>query len=135
MWVATLCACYWSSVAKLLAARLVVAAAYPVAKRAVGVVVKPVAVVSALKSVAHTELSSVTWAGTFKSASVIPTASSVHAPTVTSTIDIVESGSAKVEVVAVWVAGIDAKVPIASAPPYRTIEIGGIDKCPVLPVE
>ena len=68
-------------------------------------------------------------------ASMIPTASAVHSPTMTTTIDIPEVRTSEVEVVAVGIAGIDAEVPVAAVPVARAIEIRGCQVGVVLPVE
>ena len=60
---------------------------------------------------------------------------SVHAPAVSATVLNVEARAAKVEVVAVWVAGVDAEVPVASRPVYRAVEVSGVAEGAVLPVE
>jgi hypothetical protein len=56
-------------------------------------------------------------------------------PCVSTTIGKVECGTSEVEVVAVRIAGIDAKVPIACAPIQWTIEVAGCDICLPLCIE
>jgi hypothetical protein len=53
----------------------------------------------------------------------------------TATIDVPEVGAAKVEVVAMGIAGIDAEVPVTSLPVQGAIEIGGCQVGLILPVE
>ena len=43
--------------------------------------------------------------------------------------------TAKVEVVAVWIAGVDCEVPASCIPVERTIEVRGCAESSVLPVE
>ena len=67
--------------------------------------------------------------------SMVPTATTIHPPTVASTIDCPEYGVTEVEVVTVGVAGIDAEVPVAGFPVEGAIEVGGCYIGVVLPVE
>ena len=60
---------------------------------------------------------------------IVVTMCTVQMPGVCPTIGSVESGTSEVEVVAVWIAGIDAEVPIAVAPEQRTVEVTGCDVC------
>ena len=53
----------------------------------------------------------------------------------TSTVRNVEVRATEVEVVAARIAGVDAEVPVTCVPVERTVEVGGIDICSVLPVE
>ena len=95
-----------------------------------------VSVVTAVESVAHATVSTTISVSTScKVTSVIPAASAVVSPTVTSTIDGPEVGASEVEVVAVWVAGIDAEMPVSSVPIERAIEIGGSQIGFILPLE
>lgn len=50
-------------------------------------------------------------------------------------IDCHERRPAEEEVVAVWIAGIDAEMPIATVPIERAVEVAGGTVGPVLPVE
>ena len=54
-------------------------------------------------------------------------------PAVTATILYVNGGTAKEEIVAIRVAGINAEMPIACVPVERTIEIGGVTESTILP--
>ena len=93
-------------------------------------------VVTAVEPVAHASVSSrTTMSASREVTSVIPAASAVAPPTVTSTIDCPEMGASEVEIVAVWIAGIDAEVPVSSVPIERAIEIGGCQIGFVLPLE
>ena len=53
----------------------------------------------------------------------------------TSTVRNVEVRATEVEVVAAGIAGVDAEVPVTCVPVERTVEVGGIDICSILPVE
>ena len=66
---------------------------------------------------------------------MIPATTTVHSPAVSSTIDVVEVRTAKVEIVTARITGIDAKVPIAGVPVKRTIEVGSFQIHTILPVE
>lgn len=57
--------------------------------------------------------------------SVVVAMATNNMPCMTTTIACVECWTPKVEVVALRIAGVDAKVPIAVAPVQRTIKIGG----------
>ena len=98
--------------------------------------VETIAVVAALKTVAHA-LMMVSAAIVARSevASVIPAASAVVMPAVSAVIDVVEMRASEVEVVAVGVSGVDAEVPVAGVPVEGAVEIGGGTEGPVLPVE
>ena len=67
--------------------------------------------------------------------SVIPTSSAVHAPTVSSTINVPEVRASEIEVVTIGVAGVDAEVPVTGFPVEGAIEVGGCNIHVVLPVE
>jgi len=54
---------------------------------------------------------------------------------VAAAIDSIEAGHSEVVVVAVGIAGIDTEVPETIAPVKGTIEVGGVEESPVLPVE
>lgn len=66
---------------------------------------------------------------------MIPAASAIVPPAVPATINRVEARIAEVEVVAVRIAGINGKAPVASIPVERTIEVGCIEIQPILPVK
>ena len=89
-------------------------------------------VVTTCESVAH---ASACMASVSEVTSMIPAASAIHPPAMTSAIDSPEMGMAKVEVVTVRVAGIDAEVPVAGFPVEGTIEVGSCHEGVVLPVE
>ena len=89
-------------------------------------------VVTACEAVAHSPTLTTAWA---EVATVIPAATAVHTPAVATTIDIPEMRPAKVEVVAIGVACIDAEVPVTSIPVERAVEIGGRHEGVVLPIK
>ena len=68
-------------------------------------------------------------------AAMIPTPATIHPPTVTAAIDIPEVWTAEVEVVTMWIAGVDAEMPVASLPVQWAIEISGCQVGLILPVE
>lgn len=68
-------------------------------------------------------------------ASVIPRATSVTVPRVTSTIGYVERGTSEVQEGTMRIARIDAEVPVACIEIYRTIEVMGCQICLVLPLK
>ena len=53
----------------------------------------------------------------------------------TSTVRYVEVRATEVEIVAARIAGVDTEVPVACIPVERTVEVGGIEICSILPVE
>ena len=75
------------------------------------------------------------WVRAAETSSVIPASVSVYSPAMTSTVRYVEVRATEVEIVAARIAGVDAEVPVARMPVERTVEIGGIEICSVLPVE
>ena len=93
--------------------------------------------VTTIKAVSHTKSTMVagnTMVAT-EGASVIPSTSSYTMPCMTATIGVPEVGTTEVEVGAMRIAGIDAKVPVASVPVKRTIEIACCTEGAILPVE
>ena len=94
-------------------------------------------IVAALESVTHAESASVvsTTVSHTPVASVIPAASAVAVPCVTSAIGQVEVRASEVEECAVRIAGIDAKVPESCVPVERAIEVSGSAIGAILPVE
>ena len=93
--------------------------------------------VSAVESIAHTKASQVVGVAvnSTESASVIPTMTAVHSPTVASTIGYIEVRTSEIEITAVRIAGVDSEVPETSIPVEGTIEVGSIHKSTILPVE
>jgi hypothetical protein len=66
---------------------------------------------------------------------IVVTVCAMQVPSVSTTIGKVECRTSEVEVVAVWIAGIDAEVPVACAPIQRAIEVAGSDICLPLCIE
>ena len=97
-------------------------------------VVRAVTVVAAVVAVSHTSVAAVSASAVSPVASVIPAVSAVVVPAVSAAVGHVEVGASEVEEVAVGIAGIDAEVPVASAPVERTVEIGGGQVGLILPV-
>ena len=93
------------------------------------------AVITTVESVSHTYSRMSSWVRAAKSFSVIPASVSVNSPAMTSTVRYVEVRATEVEIVAARIAGVDAEVPVARIPVERTVEIGGIEICSILPVE
>ena len=56
-------------------------------------------------------------------------------PGVAAAVNGIEAGHSEVEIVTIGIAGIDAEVPETVAPVEGAIEVGGVQECPVLPVE
>ena len=93
------------------------------------------AVITTVESVSHTYSRMSSWVRAAETSSVIPASVSVYSPAMTSTVRYVEVRATEVEIVAARIAGVDAEVPVARMPVERTVEIGGIEICSVLPVE
>ena len=93
------------------------------------------AVIAAVESVSHTYSRISSRARAAEASSVIPASVSVYSPAMTSTVRYVEVRATEVEIVAARIAGVDAEVPVACIPVERTVEIGGIEICSILPVE
>lgn len=68
-------------------------------------------------------------------AASIPASSIIVPPTVTTAINGVEMRSTVEEIAAVRISCIDAEVPITTIPIEWTIEICGVDKSAILPIE
>jgi hypothetical protein len=68
-------------------------------------------------------------------ATIVVASSAYHMPSMSTTIAGIEHGTSEVEVVTVWIAGIDAKMPEPVTPIEWTIEIGGCTEGTPLPVE
>ena len=66
---------------------------------------------------------------------MIPRATAVHVPCVATAINAIEARHSEIEVVAVRIAGVDAKVPVACAPVEGAIEVRGIQIQTILPIE
>lgn len=98
--------------------------------RATGLVAEALTttIVSTVETVTHTHSWLTAWSRTAEVASVVPTSATIHSPTMTTTVRGVEVRTTEEEVVAVWVASVDAEVPVSCVPVERTIEIGGIQK-------
>lgn len=98
-------------------------------------IVATFSIVSTMESVSHADSWITIGMSTTESASVIPASSSIDTPAMSTTINRIEMWTSKVEISAVRVAGIDSEVPVAGIPVERTIEVSGIDECPILPVK
>jgi hypothetical protein len=70
-----------------------------------------VAVVSTVPTVTHSKMMGVVMVDVVVTTTVIPTMSSYTVPGMTSTIAGVEYGATVVEIVTMWITGIDAEVP------------------------
>ena len=92
-----------------------------------------VAEVAAIPTVVHADVP-VSGSTEVVSVSVVVATVAMDMPGMTSTIGGIEGWTPEEEVVAVWIAGIDAEVPVACFPVERTIEIGGCDVSLPLPV-
>ena len=94
-----------------------------------------VTIVSPMPSVAHADVASVVVMDVVVATSVIPSVTSNAVPGMSSTISSVEYGTSVVEIVTMWIAGIDAEMPESVCPIERAIEIGGCTECAQLPVK
>lgn len=84
--------------------------------------------VPTIETITHTHSRLTTRARTSEVASVVPTSATIHSPTMTTTIRGVEVRATEEIVVAVWVASVDAEVPVSSVPIERAVEICGIQE-------
>jgi hypothetical protein len=66
---------------------------------------------------------------------VIPRTTTIVVPSMSTSIGYIEMRTTEVEVVTMWIASIDAEVPISSLPPQWAIEIACCTKCLILPIE
>ena len=94
-----------------------------------------VAIVTAMPSVTHADVLCVMVMDVAIAMAVIPSMTAYTMPGVCSTIGSIEYGTPVVEIVAVWIAGIDAKVPESVSPVQWTIEIGGGTESTQLPIQ
>jgi len=90
-------------------------------------------IVALLEAIAHSEV--VARSLMSEVATAIPRPVSIVVPAVSAAIDVHESRSAKVKVVAVRIASVYSEVPIARIPVQRTIEIVSCAVGTVLPIE
>ena len=90
--------------------------------------------VSAVPTVVHADVLSV-WGTEVLAMAVIVAVSAYSVPGVGTMIRVVEMRTSEIEVVTVWVTGIDAEVPITGVPVQRTIEIRSCDEGIPLPVK
>jgi len=90
--------------------------------------------VSAVPTVVHADVLSV-WGTEVLAMAVIVAVSAYSVPGVGTMIRVVEMRTSEIEVVTVWVTGIDAEVPITGVPVQRTIEIRSCEEGIPLPVK
>lgn len=83
-------------------------------------------IVATIESVPHAHSRLAARTRTAKVTSMIPTSSAIHSPTMSTSVRYIELWTTEEEIVTMWVASVDAKVPVTSVPVERTIEIGGI---------
>ena len=102
---------------------------------AVGVAPVTIAEVAAAEAVAHAVVAIVVTHGGTVVTAAIPRAAAVHVPGVSATIFYIKRRSSEEEVIAVRIACVDAKVPVACVPVERTKEVGCITERAILPRE
>ena len=90
--------------------------------------------VTTVPTIVHTDMLSVR-AMEVVTMAVIVAVSAYSVPGVCTMIGVIEVRTSEVEVVTVWVTGIDAEMPVAGVPVQRTIEIGSCDEGIPLPVK
>ena len=105
-----------------------------VASSDAGGAVTVAAEITTVPTVVHTDMLSVRGVEVL-TMTVIVAVSANSVPSVGTMIGVIEVRTSEVEVVTVWVAGIDAEVPVAGIPVQRTIEIGRCDEGIPLPVK
>ena len=91
--------------------------------------------VATLPAVVHAEVSASCRGVEVVAPSVVVAASAYHMPGMSATIAGIEHRASEVEVVAVWIAGVDTEVPVAVAPVEWAVEIAGGDERVPLPVQ
>ena len=91
-------------------------------------------VVTTVPAVVHAKVLSVRGVEVFTVA-VIIAMSAYSVPGVVATISVIEMRTSEVEVVTVWVTGVNAEVPVAGVPVQWTIEIGCCEEGIPLPVK
>jgi hypothetical protein len=87
-----------------------------------------VTVVAAIPAVQHAEVCT-SGRTEVVTVAIIVTVGTVQMPGMSTAIGCIEYGASKEEVVTVWIAGIDAEVPVACAPIQWTVEVAGSDIC------
>jgi len=68
-------------------------------------------------------------------ATIVVASSAYHMPSMSTTIAGIEHGTSEVEVVTVWIAGVDAKMPETVTPVEWAIEVAGSTECAPLPIQ
>ena len=94
-----------------------------------------VAEVTAIPTVQHTEVGASCYRAEVFATSVVISAAANNVPRMTSAIAGIEDRTSEVEVVAVWIAGIDAEVPVATIPVEWAVEVAGGTECLPLPFQ
>ena len=83
------------------------------------------AIVSAVPSVTHTEMTGGVMVDIVVTAAMIPSSSSYDMPCMSTTVGGIEYRATIVEVVTMWITCIDGEVPETVTPVEWTIEVGG----------
>ena len=93
-------------------------------------------IISAIPTVTHTrEATAMCYTMSMREISMIPRTTTIVMPAMTSSVCNIEMWTTEIEVVTMWIASVDAKVPIATLPPQWAIEIACCTESLILPVE
>ena len=93
-------------------------------------------IISTIPTVTHTrEATTMCYTMSMGEICMIPRTTTIVMPAMTASVCNIEMWTTEIEIVTMWIASIDAEMPIASLPPQWTIEIACCTECLILPIE
>ena len=114
---------------------IIAVAMKPVAIISVAFMTVTISVVTSVKSVSHAGRFMTYSRSVTKIPAAVPRAMPIVMPAMPAIVNEDKVWSAKIEIVTMGVTCVDGKVPVASVPVQRTIEIAGCAESTILPVE
>ena len=114
---------------------IIAVAMKPVAVISVAFMTVTISVVTSVKSVSHAGRFMTYSRSVTKIPAAVPRAMPIVMPAMPAIVNEDKVWSAKIEIVTMGVTCVDGKVPVASVPVQRTIEIAGCAESTILPVE
>lgn len=114
---------------------IIAVAMIPVAMISVAFMTVTISVVTSVKSVSHAGRFMTYSRSVTKIPAAVPRAMPIVMPAMPAIVNEDKVWSAKIEIVTMGVTCVDGKVPVASVPVQRTIEIAGCAESTILPVE
>ena len=119
----------------IIAVAMIPVAMIPVAIISVAFMTVTISVVTSVKSVSHAGRFMTYSRSVTKIPAAVPRAMPIVMPAMPAIVNEDKVWSAKIEIVTMGVTCVDGKVPVASVPVQRTIEIAGCAESTILPVE